>query len=157
MKMADVFSQIYIQTVFAVRNRQALILPSWENELYKYTTGIVENRGHKMLSINGMPDHIHIFFGMKPSEAISDLVREIKKATNDFIKDNHFTPRDFEWQSGYGGFSYHRSQIDRVCKYIMNQKAHHAKRSFEQEFQEILKEYGIEIGRKKMFDFFHPD
>ena len=90
--MADVFSQIYIQTVFAVKNRQALIQPEWEENLYRYTTGVVENRGHKMLAINGMPDHVHIFIGLKPAEALSDLVREIKNATNDFIRDNRLSP-----------------------------------------------------------------
>lgn len=85
--MADVFSQIYIQTVFSVKHRQALIAPEWEEALYKYTTGIVQNRGHKMLAIGGMPDHIHIFIGLKPAEALSDLVREIKKATNEYIEE----------------------------------------------------------------------
>ena len=97
--MADVFSQLYIQTVFAVKNRQTLILPEWEENLHRYTTGIIETRGHKMLAIVGMPDHIHIFFGLKPAEAISDLVREIKTATNDYIKDQRFRGfRGRDWQ-----------------------------------------------------------
>ena len=155
--MADVFSQIYIQTVFAVKNRQALILPEWEENLYRYTTGIIEKRGHKMLAINGMPDHIHIFIGLKPSEALSDLVREIKNASNDFIKDNKFSKFHFEWQAGFGAFSYSRSHVDAVCKYILNQKEHHKQRSFEQEFLKILTDFDIEIGRKTMFDYFLPD
>ena len=103
--MADVFSQLYIQTVFSVKNRKALIDPSWEELLYQYTTGVIQERGHKMLAIGGMPDHIHIFFGLKPAESLSDLVREIKNATNDFIKDNRFTSDKFDWQAGYGAFS----------------------------------------------------
>lgn len=155
--MADVFSQLYIQTVFAVKNRQALILPEWENDLHKYLTGIVEGRGHKLLAIGGMPDHVHIFFGLKPAEAISDLVREIKKAASEYIKTMRFTPFAFEWQAGYGAFSYSRSHVDAVCKYILNQKEHHAKRSFEQEFTKILQDFEVEIGKKQMFDFFLPD
>ncbi len=155
--MADVFSQIYIQTVFAVKNRQALILPEWEEELYKFTTGIVQNRGSKMLAIGGMPDHIHIFIGLKPAESISDLVREIKKATNDFVQDNRLSPFKFDWQAGYGAFSYSRSHRDAVCKYILNQKEHHRQKTFEEEFFKMLKDFEVEIGQKKMFDFFLPD
>jgi len=155
--MADVFSQLYIQTVFAVKHRQALIHPEWEEHLYQYTTGIVQTRGHKMLAIGGMPDHIHIFLGLKPAEAISDLVREIKNATNDFIKEHHLSPYKFDWQAGYGAFSYSRSHIDAVCKYILNQKEHHKKHTFEEEFFKILKDFEVEIGQKKMFDFFLPD
>ncbi len=155
--MADTFSQIYIQTVFAVKHRQALIQPQWEERLYQYTTGVVQARGHKMLAIGGMPDHIHIFLGLKPAEAISDLVREIKNATNDFVKENQLSPHKFDWQAGYGAFSYSRSHINAVCKYILNQKEHHKKRSFEEEFFKILKDFEVEIGQKKMFDFFTPD
>jgi putative transposase len=155
--MADVFSQLYVQTVFSVKHRQALILPEFEENLYKYTTGIVENRGHKMLAIGGMPDHIHIFIGLKPAESISSLVAEIKKATNTFIEDNRFSPFKFDWQAGYGAFSYSRSHIDAVCKYILNQKEHHQKRTFEEEFLKMVADFEIEIGKKKMFDFFLPD
>ncbi|MCW5924718.1 MAG: IS200/IS605 family transposase [Saprospiraceae bacterium] len=155
--MADVFSQIYIQTVFAVKNRQALIRPEWEEELYEYTTGIVQNRGNKMLAINGMPDHIHIFIGLKPSETISELVREIKISTNDFIKEYHSSKHKFDWQAGYGAFSYSRSHRDAVCKYILNQKEHHRKKTFEEEFMKMVADFEIEIGKKQMFDFFIPD
>jgi REP element-mobilizing transposase RayT len=155
--MADVFSQIYIQTVFVVKSRKALIRPEWENELYKYTTGIVQERGNKLLAIGGMPDHIHILIGLKPAESLSDLVREIKKATNTYIKEQRFSKFAFDWQAGYGAFSYSRSHIDAVCKYILNQKEHHRQRSFQEEFFKILKDFEVEIGKKKMFDFFLPD
>jgi REP element-mobilizing transposase RayT len=155
--MADVFSQVYIQTVFAVKNRQALIMPEWEDELHKYISGVVEHRGHKTLAIGGMPDHLHLFVGLKPSEAISDLVREIKKSSNEFIKAKRFIPFSFEWQTGYGAFSYSRSHMDAVCKYILNQKEHHSKRSFEEEFMKILLDFDVEIGKKQIFDFFLPD
>ncbi|MGB9694288.1 MAG: IS200/IS605 family transposase, partial [Fervidobacterium sp.] len=115
--MAGTFSQIYIQIVFAVQNREAMISASWEEELYKYITGIVRNKGQKMLAINGMPDHIHLFIGMKPSCCLSDLVREIKKSSNEFIAEKKFSNFKFNWQEGYGAFSYSHSQIDAVVKY----------------------------------------
>jgi putative transposase len=155
--MADVFHQIYIQTVFAVKHRQALISPDWQEELYQYTTGIVQKRGSKMLAIGGMPDHIHIFIGLKPSEALSDLVAEIKKATNEFILIRKLTKTKFDWQAGYGAFSYSRSHRDAVCKYILNQKEHHQSRTFEEEFRKILIDFEIEIGKKDIFEFFIPD
>ena len=155
--MADVFSQIYVQTVFAVKNRQALILPTWEIPLHQYITGIVQTRGHKLLAIGGMPDHIHIFFGLNPAESISSLVGEIKTSSNAYIKENHFSRYAFEWQAGYGAFSYSRSHMDRVCKYVLNQKEHHKHKTFETEFFKIVSDFGIEIGKKKVFDFFLPD
>lgn len=154
--MADVFSQLYIHIVFAVKNRQALIRPEWEEELYKYMTGIIQNRGHKLLAIGGMPDHIHIFLGLKPAEALSDLVREIKKATTTFVREKRFTPYPFSWQSGYGAFSHSRSQIDTVYRYILNQKTHHKKKTFEEEFKKILEDFDVETGNKQFFDFFLP-
>ncbi len=155
--MADTFDQIYIQTVFAVKNRQALIRENWEEQLYKFITGIVQNRGDKLLAIGGMADHIHIFFGMKPAECLSDLVREIKKSSNVYVNDNRLSKFDFDWQSGYGAFSYSRSQRDLVCKYILNQKEHHREKTFEEEFKKILVDFEVEIGKKQMFDFFIPD
>lgn len=151
--MADVFSQLYIHLVFSPKNRNALIKPVWDERLYKYITGIVEGRKHKMLAIGGMPDHIHIFIGLKPAEAISDLVREIKKASNDFINTEKLTT-NFEWQNGYGVFSHSRSQIDSVCKYILNQKEHHRHKTFREEFLKFCDDFGIEIGKKQMFEWF---
>lgn len=151
--MADVFSQIYIQIVFAVKYRKSLIMKEWEDDLYKYTTGIIQNRGNKLLAIGGMPDHIHIFIGLKPAENLSDLVRQIKISTNAYISENHLSNFKFEWQNGYGAFSYTRSHRERVCKYILNQKTHHAKQSFKAEYNELLKKSEIEIGKKQMFEF----
>ncbi len=156
--MADVFSQIYLQTVFAVKNRDALIRPEWEAELHKYITGIVQNRGNKLLAIGGMPDHLHLFFGLKPAECLSDLVREVKKSSNAFIAERGFSKFKFDWQNGYGAFSYSRSHRDAVCDYIRDQKRHHEKRTFEQEYRKMLADFEIEIGPKKeIFDFFLPD
>lgn len=125
--MAGTFSQIYIQLVFAVKGRSHLIDQEWEEELYKYITGIIRNKGQKLIAINGMPDHIHILIGIKPSCRLSDLVREIKKSSSIFIKEKRFTPYKFEWQGGYGAFSYSHSALGKVAKYIENQKIHHKK------------------------------
>lgn len=149
--MASTFSQIYIQVVFAVQNREIMIHSSWEEELYKYITGIVRNKEQKMLAINGMPDHIHFFIGMKPSCCLSDLVREVKKSSNDFIKERKFSKFKFSWQEGYGAFSYSHSQIDSVIKYILNQKEHHKKQTFKDEYLDFLKKFEIEFKDEYLF------
>ncbi|TVR36514.1 MAG: IS200/IS605 family transposase, partial [Cryomorphaceae bacterium] len=118
--MPGTFSQIYIQVVFAVKGRRSAIHPSWEEELYKYITGIVINKNQKLLAINGMPDHIHILISMRPSCCLSDLVREIKKASNDFINQKNPGRNKFQWQEGYGAFSYSHSALDNVIRYIQN-------------------------------------
>lgn len=151
--MAGTFSQIYIQIVFAVKNRDSLISPEWESELYKYITGIVQNKGQKMLAINGMPDHIHIFIGMKPSCCLSDLVREIKKSSNEFIKEKKFSKYKFNWQEGYGAFSYSHSAMDNVINYIMNQKEHHRNQSFQEEYVNFLKKFQIEFKEDYLFEW----
>lgn len=149
--MTGTFSQIYIQIVFAVEHRDSLISPEWEDELYKYITGIVQNKGQKMLAINGMPDHIHIFIGMNPSCCLSDLVREIKKSSNDFIKEKNFSKFKFNWQEGYGAFSYSHSAIDNVVKYVMNQKEHHKKQTFKDEYLDFLNKFQIEYKDEYLF------
>jgi len=151
--MPGTFSQIYIQVVFAVQNRDALILANWEERLYQYITGIVRNKGQKMLAINGPSNHLHFFIGMKPSCCLSDLVREVKKSSNEFIKENKLSKFKFNWQEGFGSFSYSHSQIDNVIKYIMNQKDHHKKQSFKEEYIQFLKDFNIEHDEKYLFDW----
>ncbi len=151
--MAGTFSQIYIQIVFAVKGRNSSIQKNWEEDLFKYTTGIVQNKGQKMLAINGMPDHIHFLIGMKPSCCLSDLVREIKKSTNSFIKEKKFTRFNFEWQEGYGAFSYSHSSLDKVIGYIMSQKEHHKKCSFKTEYMAFLKKFDIEFKDEYLFEW----
>jgi putative transposase len=152
--MADVFSQVSIHLVFAVKNRDALILPEWELDLHKYIHGIIEHRGHKSMAINGMSDHIHMFLGQKLSDPIPKLVEEIKKASSDFIKTQRLSKFSFNWQNGYGAFSYSKSQRDQVCMYIFNQKEHHKKRTFCEEYNKMIADFEIEVGRKEMFVFF---
>src|SRR5947207_2122570 len=119
--MANTFSQIYIQAVFAVSSRQSLIKAEFKEELFKYVTRIVRNQGQKLISINGMPDHIHILIGLKPAMAFADLVREIKSDSSNFVNEKKFVHGKFSWQEGYGAFSYDHSQLDTVIRYIQNQ------------------------------------
>lgn len=151
--MPSTFSQIYIQVVFAVKGRDSLIQPNWEEELYKYITGIVRNKEQKMLAINGMPDHIHFLIGMKPSCCLSDLVREIKKSSNEFIREKRFSKFAFQWQEGYGAFSYSHSALDNVIGYINNQKEHHKKHSFQDEYKDFLKKFQIEFKDEYLFEW----
>lgn len=147
------YSQIYIQIVFAVKNRNALIDGSWEERLYEYITGIIQNKGQKLIAINGVANHVHIFIGMKPSCCLSDLVREIKKSSNDFITENKFCSSKFNWQEGFGAFSYSHSQIDSVYKYVMNQKEHHKKVTFKEEYTDFLKKFEVIYDEKYLFDW----
>ncbi len=151
--MPGTFSQIYIQLVFAVKRRESLIHSSWEEELYKYITGIIRNKEQKMLAINGMPDHIHILIGMKPSCCLSDLVREVKKSSNEFIKEKKFSKFKFQWQEGYGAFSYSHSALDHVIAYIQNQKEHHNKQPFKEEYKEFLNKFQIEHRDDYLFEW----
>ena len=151
--MPGTFSQIYIQVVFAVKGRPSLIAADWEEELYKYITGIVQNKGQKMLAINGMPDHIHFLIGMKPSCCLSDLVREVKKSSNTFIQEKRFSRNKFEWQAGYGAFSYSHSALDTVIAYITNQKEHHRKKTFRDEYMAFLKKFDVEFNEAYLFEW----
>ena len=151
--MSDTFSQIYIQIVFAVKGRNSLINASWEEQLYQYITGITTNKGQKMLAINGMPDHIHFLIGMKPTCCLSDLVREIKKSSTEFIKEKKFSKYNFQWQEGYGAFSYSHSGLNNVIGYIMNQKNHHKKQLFKEEYMAFLKKFDIEFKDEYLFEW----
>jgi len=151
--MPNIYSQIYIQIVFAVKGKQNLIPKDNREELHKYITGIVQNRGQKMLAIFCMPDHTHIFIGLQPSVAISDLVRDIKAGSSKFINDNKWLRGKFNWQEGFGVFSYSRSQIDRVIHYILNQEKHHKKKTFREEYIDFLEKFEIKYDEKYLFDW----
>ena len=151
--MANTFSQIYLQFVFAVKQRQSLIPKEHKEELHKYITGLVRNRNAKMLAVHCMPDHVHLFVGFKPSILISDFVKEIKVETNEFIKGKKWIKGKFSWQEGYGVFSYSHSHIDRVIKYIMNQEKRHQKKTFRQEYHEFLEKFEIAFEEKYLFEF----
>jgi len=152
--MADPFTQIYIQLVFAVRYREALIRPEFKTELNKYIGGIFRNQDQKLLAINGMSDHIHIFFSMKPTINLSHFVRDIKSDSSTFINENKLSKFKFHWQGGYGAFSYAHSQKDQVIKYVMNQEKHHEKKTFRQEYLELLNRFEVKYNEKYLFEFF---
>ena len=148
------YSRIYIQVVFAVQGRKNFIKPSFEEELYKYISGIITGKEQKSLAVNGMPDHVHVLVGLKPSMRILDLVRDIKNNSSNFINDNAWLSNHFSWQEGYGVFSYSESQFGKVIDYIKNQKQHHQKRTFKQEYLSFLKKFNIPFEEKYLFKFF---
>ena len=152
--MAGTFSQIYIQVVFAVKGRESLIHSSWEEDLHKYISGIIRNKEQKLLAINGMPDHIHLLIGMKPNCCLSDLVREIKKSSHEFIREKKFSKFRFQWQEGYGAFSYSHSSLDQVINYINTQKEHHEKQSFREEYENWLKKFKIDFNPEYLFEWY---
>jgi REP element-mobilizing transposase RayT len=141
--MPNTFAQINIHIVFGVKNREALIHSSVKEELYKYISGIVKNKGQKLLAINGMPDHIHLFISMNTELSIAELVRELKKRSTNFINNKSEILEKFYWQEGYGAFSYSNSQIPAVIHYIQNQEEHHKKKTFREEYVKILEEFQI--------------
>jgi len=151
--MPGTFSQIYIQIVFAVKGRANLISPTWKEELHKYIAGIIKGKNQKPIIVNGMPDHIHAFIGLKPSMAISDIVRDIKNNSTNFINDNKFVRGKFLWQEGYGAFSYSHSHIDNVYNYILNQETHHKKKTFREEYLEFLEKFKVDYNEKYLFDW----
>ena len=153
--MAGTFSQIYIQIVFAVKSRENLIDNSWKTELHKYIAGTIKGKGQKPIIVNGMPDHIHAFVGLKPKKAISDLVRDIKNNASNFINDHKLVKGKFAWQEGYGAFSYSHSHIGKVYDYILNQEKHHQKETFKQEYLNFLKIFAVEHDEKFLFKWYN--
>lgn len=151
--MPGTYSQIYIQIVFAVKKRENLIGKNWKDELYKYISGIITNKGQKSIIVNGASDHIHIFVGLKPSMAISDLVRDVKNNSSNFINDKKFVKGKFSWQEGYGAFSYAHSQIENVYNYILNQEEHHHKKTFKEEYLDFLQEFDIAYDEIYLFEW----
>lgn len=151
--MAGTFSQIYIQYVFAVKGRQNLLQKPWCDEVFKYMSGIIKGKDHKPIIVNGIEDHVHLFVGLKPAMSISDLVRDIKNNSSNFINDQKFIKGKFSWQEGYGAFSYGHSQIDTVYQYIANQEEHHKKRTFKEEYIDLLQKFEVEYNEKYLFDW----
>jgi len=152
--MAGTFSQIYIQVVFAVNGRANLLQKPWRDEVFKYMSGIIKGKKQKPIIVNGVANHVHLFFGLKPSMPISDLVRDIKNNSSNFINDQKFVHGKFSWQEGFGTFSYSHSHIDQVYQYIMNQEQHHQKRTFKEEYLDFLKKFEIEYDDKYLFEWY---
>ena len=155
--MADTYTQLYIHIVFAVKGRHALIPKQHKTELHQYITGIITNRKQKLIQINSMPDHIHIFVGITPDIAISDLVRDIKVSATKFINQRRWVAGPFRWQEGFGAFSYSHSQLDDVVAYIRNQEKHHSRKTFREEYLELLKRFDVAYNEKYVFDSVDED
>ena len=151
--MAGTYSQIYIQFVFAVQGRQNLLKREWRDEVFKYISGIIKNKGQKPIIVNGVEDHVHVFVGMKPSLAPSDLIRDLKNNSSNFINQHNWIKGRFNWQEGYGAFSYSHSQIETVYNYILRQEQHHAKQTFKDEYLDLLKKFEIEHDVKYLFEW----
>lgn len=140
--MANTYTQIHIQAVFSVQNRECIILNNWRDELYRYITGIIQNNNHKLLAINGMPDHVHILLGLRPSQSLSDLMQDIKGSSSKWINEKKLIRGRFSWQEGYGAFSYSRFELPDVIRYICNQQEHHI---------DLLKEFEIDYHEQYIF------
>ena len=149
--MANTYSQIHIQVVFAVQNRESLIGSKWKNELYQYLVGIIQNHQHKVIAINGMPDHVHILIGLRPSQSISDLMQKVKGDSSKWINRKGFVLGKFSWQEGYGVFSYGKSQIDDVIEYIKRQEIHHQKKTFKEEYRQFLEKFAVDYDERFVF------
>ncbi len=151
--MPGTFSQVYIQVVFAVKDRENLISKTWKDELHKYIAGTIKSKEQKPIIVNGMPDHIHAFIGLRPSMPISELVREIKNNSTNFINEKKMVRGKFSWQEGYGAFSYGHSQISKVYDYILNQEEHHKNKTFREEYIGFLKKFEIDFDEKYLFEW----
>ncbi len=151
--MPGTFSQIYIQVVFAVKARENLLQKPWRDDVFKYIAGIIKEKGHKPIIVNGVTDHVHLFIGFRPAMALSDLVRDIKNNTSNFINDKKYLKGTFSWQEGYGAFSYSHSQLNSVYQYILNQEEHHQKKTFREEYIDFLKKFQIEHEERFLFEW----
>ena len=151
--MAGSFSQIYIHAVFAVKGRANLLNKNWRHEVFKYISGIIENKNQKSIIVNGVADHVHIFVGLKPSMALSDLMRDVKNNTTNFINEKKWLPGKFTWQEGYGAFSYSHSQLNNVYQYILNQEEHHKRQTFKEEYLALLNKYEIPYEERFLFEW----
>jgi len=155
--MSGTFSQIYIQCVFAVQNRLNLLQKPWCDETFKYMAGIIKTKNQKPIIVNGVTDHLHLFIGLKPSMSLSDLVRDVKNNSTNFINENKFVQGKFSWQEGYGTFSYGQSQIDQVYQYILYQEEHHRKRTLKEEYLDFMKKFKIEYDEKYLFKWIEEE
>ncbi len=151
--MPGTFSQIYIQVVFAVKGRENVIRKDWRDELHKYIAGIIKAKDQKPIIVNGVQDHVHAFIGLRPSMQLSELVREIKNNSTNFINDKKLVRGKFAWQEGYGAFSYGHSQIDSVYKYIQNQEEHHRKETFRDEYINFLNKFEVPFEDRYLFEW----
>ena len=150
--MGNTYHQMYVQTVFAVKYREAVIGKSWKPELLAVMGSLINETGCKNIIVNGVEDHLHCFFGLLPSVSVSDVMQSVKAKSSKWVNESGLLPHRFEWQKGFGAFTYSRSHIDRVFKYIQNQEAHHQKQTFRQEYVDMLEKYGVEFDVRYLFE-----
>jgi putative transposase len=150
----NVYSEVYLHLVFSPKFRKALIKEEIQPAVFSYISGVITQKGFKSINVNGMPDHIHILTGLNPQIAVTDLVRDVKRSSSLFINENKLVPIKFQWQEGFGVFSYSRSQLGNVFNYIQNQKQHHTKSTFRKEYTGILEKFGVDYNEKFLFEFF---
>jgi REP element-mobilizing transposase RayT len=151
--MAGTYSQIYIQMVFAVNGRMNLLEKPWRDDVFKYMSGIIKGKNQKPIIVNGVSNHVHLFVGLKPSMSLSELVRDVKNNSSNFINDQRFVRGKFSWQEGFGSFSYSHSHIEQVFQYILNQEKHHQNRTFKEEYLDFLKKFEVDYDEKYLFDW----
>jgi putative transposase len=151
--MANTYTQIHLQLVFAVQYRASLIQDNWKDELYKYMTGIVQEQKHKLIIVNGMPDHIHMLIGMRPTQSLSGLMQDVKGSSSAWVNEKRLTKSRFQWQEGYGAFSYSKKELPAIISYIKNQEDHHRQKNFIEEYKKLLYEFEIAYDDKYTFKF----
>jgi len=151
--MANTYTQLYIHSVFVVKGRENLLQKPWRNDIFRYMAGIINDKHQKPIIVNSVTDHVHLFIGMQPSMRLSDLMRDIKSSTTNFINEKRFIKGMFSWQEGYGAFSYSRSQLDLVYQYILKQEDHHCKKTFKEEYLGLLRKFEIDYDDKYLFDW----
>ena len=155
--MANTYKKVYLHIIFAVKGREALISKSWREIFFRYISGIIKNKGHFSLAVNGHHDHVHMLIDYNMNELVPDLVREIKKSSSKYVKENKLSPFHFEWQAGYGAFSVGWQELPVVSQYIKNQEEHHKSRSFKDEYLSLLNQFEIEYKNEYIFDFIPND
>ncbi len=152
--MANTYTQLNIHAVFAVKGRHNFLGDKFRIDLFKYIHGVLENKDHFPLAINGYKDHVHVFFELNPKYSLSEIMRDVKASSSKWINDNNFIDGKFAWQEGYGGFSYSRSQRDNVMNYIINQEEHHKKSTFREEYLELLQKFEVDFKNEYVFEFY---
>lgn len=151
--MSRTFAQIYIHSVFAVKGRENLLQKDWREDVFKYMCGIIKGKDLKPIIINGVSDHVHVFMGLKPSLSVSDIIRDVKNNSSNFINEQQLVRGKFSWQDGFGAFSYGHSQINKVYQYILNQEQHHRKKTFKEEYTSLLRKFEIPFKEQYLFDW----
>ena len=153
MMKPGTYTQLYIQIVFAIKNREAILKKEIRYRVFEYMSGIISQMGHKSIIVNGVSDHVHILVGLDPKYSISDTVHDIKRSSSLFINNEKLLNQKFNWQDGYGAFSYSRSHLDKLYNYILKQEEHHKHNTFKDEYISLLKSYGVEYDYKYLFEF----